>query len=106
MEAMKKIVEVERQANSLVTEARVYKTMLLNQTKKRAEEEASNVLAKAEAAAAQRKEETDLKTAEISEKLTSDLKQMAHDIEKQVADKKTKLIEQLIKEVSDSDRSR
>jgi conjugal transfer/entry exclusion protein len=34
VEAMKKIVEVERQANSLVTEARVYKTMLLNQTKK------------------------------------------------------------------------
>lgn len=103
---MKKILEAERQAASLVTEARVYKIMLINQTKKKAEEEASALLIQAESTVAKYEEEANIQTFEIKEINSRKIKAVEQEIERQIATKKTPLIEQLIKEVSGSDRSR
>ena len=106
MEAMKKIIEAERQAASLVTEALVYKTMLINQTKKRAEEEAASLIYEAEALGKKQEAEANAKIAEIKEKLANDLKEIEENIKKKTARKKDHLISQLIQEVTSSDRSR
>jgi F0F1-type ATP synthase membrane subunit b/b' len=105
VEAMKKIVEAERQASSLVTEARVYKTMLINKTKKRAEEQAASLLLNADVRCKNYEEETTAKIAAMKEEFSVSLKKIEEDINKQVSTKKAKLIEQLIVEVKTSDRS-
>ena len=106
MEAMKKIIVAERQAASLVTEALVYKTMLINQTKKRAEEEAASLINEAEALGKKQEAEANAKIAEIKEKLANDLREIEENIKKKTARKKDHLISQLIQEVTSSDRSR
>ena len=103
---MKKIIEAERQAASLVTEALVYKKMLMNETKKRAEEEAASLINEAEALGKKQEAEANAKIAEIKEKLANDLKEIEENIKKKTARKKDHLISQLIQEVTSSDRSR
>lgn len=106
MEAMKKIIEAERQASSLVTEARVYKTMLLNQTKKKAQDQAILILAEAEKIRKQNEEETAIEIAKADAALLNALNENERNIQKQVAGKKEKIVKQLIVEVNKSDRSR
>ncbi len=101
---MKKIIEAERQASSQVTEARVYKTMLLNQTKKKAEEQAKNLLADAEAIRKQNEQEIINELANIDNVLASELKDIEVKMNKQVASKKAQMVKQLITEVKQSDR--
>ena len=101
---MKKIIEAERQASSQVTEARVYKTMLLNQTKKKAEEQAKNLLADAEAIRKQNEQEIINELANIDNVLASELKDIEVKMNKQVASKKNLMVQQLITEVKQSDR--
>ena len=106
MEAMKKIIEAERQASSLVTEARVYKTMLLNQTKKKAQDQAILILAEAEKIRKQNEEETVIEIAKADAALLNALNENERNIQKQVAGKKEKIVKQLIVEVNKSDRPR
>lgn len=106
MEAMKKIIEAERQASSLVTEARVYKTMLLNQTKKKAQDQAILILAEAEKIRKQNEEETAIEIAKADAALLNALNENERNIQKQVAGKKEKIVKQLIVEVNKSDRPR
>lgn len=106
MEAMKKIIEAERQASSLVTEARVYKTMLLNQTKKKAQDQAILILAEAEKIRKQNEEETAIEIAKADATLLNALNENERNIQKQVAGKKEKIVKQLIVEVNKSDRPR
>lgn len=106
MEAMKKIIEAERQASSLVTEARVYKTMLLNQTKKKAQDQAILILAEAEKIRKQNEEETAIEIAKADTALLNALNENERNIQKQVAGKKEKIVKQLIVEVNKSDRPR
>jgi len=106
VEAMKKIIEAERQASSLVTEARVYKTMLLNQTKKKAQDQAILILAEAEKIRKQNEEETAIEIAKADAALLNALNENERNIQKQVAGKKEKIVKQLIVEVNKSDRPR
>jgi len=106
VEAMKKIIEAERQASSLVTEARVYKTMLLNQTKKKAQDQAILILAEAEKIRKQNEEETVIEIAKADAALLNALNENERNIQKQVAGKKEKIVKQLIVEVNKSDRPR
>lgn len=106
MEAMKKIIEAERQATSLVTEARVYKTMLLNQTKKKAQDQAAVILIDAEKIRKQNEQEMNDEIAKIDDALLLALKENEKNIQKHIAGKKEVIVEQLIAEVNKSDRPR
>lgn len=106
MDAMKKIIEAERQATSLVTEARVYKTMLHNQTKKKAQDQATVILADAEKIRKQNEEEMTAEIAKIDAALSLALKENEKGIQKHIAGKKEAIIKQLIAEVNKSDRPR
>jgi small nuclear ribonucleoprotein (snRNP)-like protein len=104
MEAMKKIIEAEHQASMQVTEARAYKTMLLNQTKKKAEEQAQKALAEAESVRKQNEQEMAAELIKIDEELNIFLEATAQKINQQVSSKKEQLIKELIVEVQKSDR--
>jgi vacuolar-type H+-ATPase subunit H len=104
VEAIKKIIEAERQASSQVTEARVYKTMLLNQTKKKAEEQAKKLLADAETIRKQNEQEILKEITNIDNVLADELKEIEVKMNKQVASKKAQLVKHLIAEVKQSDR--
>ncbi|MFA5421676.1 MAG: hypothetical protein WC344_02615 [Bacilli bacterium] len=104
MEAMKKIIEAERQASSLVTEARVYKTMLLNQTRKKAEEQAQFLLSEAERISRTNEEAAAQDIKKIADGFSSQLKALEDEMKRKVADKKIAMVKDLITEVKHSDR--
>lgn len=106
MEAMKKIMEAERQASSLVTEARVYKTMLLNQARKKGEDQAKSLLLDAENIRKKHEQETQEQIEKTKQEFAKNIDNISNELQNQVAGKKNKLVNQLINEVMVSDRSR
>ena len=106
MEAMKKIMEAERQASSLVTEARVYKTMLLNQARRKGEDKAKSLLLDAENIRKKHEQETQEQIAKTKQQFAKKIEEIANELQNQVADKKSQLVNQLVNEVMVSDRTR
>jgi len=106
VEAMKKIMQAEQQASSLVTEARVYKTMLLNQARKKGEDRAKSLLLEAENIRKKHEEETQEIITNSKQEFAKNIDNIANELKNQVAGKKNKLVNQLINEVMVSDRSR
>ena len=106
VEAMKKIMEAERQASSLVTEARVYKTMLLNQARRKGEDKAKSLLLDAENIRKKHEQETQEQIAKTKQQFAKKIEEIANELQNQVADKKSQLVNQLVNEVMVSDCTR
>lgn len=101
---MEKIILAERQANDVIEEAKIYQTTLIEKTKKKSLEKASELLALAK----KEKEEIEIETKKVLTKNEEDfrleLKKEETKLLKSITKKKSELVELIIKEVKNRDR--
>lgn len=104
MKPMEKIILAERQANDVIEEAKIYQTTLIEKTKKKSLEKASELLALAK----KEKEEIEIETKKVLTKNEEDfrleLKKEETKLLKSITKKKSELVELIIKEVKNRDR--
>jgi len=103
---MDKIMAAERRASEMVTEARVFKVMLLNQTRKHAEEKAQTMLSEAEAFRRRSEGETKRGIATIESQFSASIQSLRDEVATEAEPKRQDIIEQLIDEVNASDSTR